>query len=212
MLDEVNLNTGADQVTWHLEASGVFSVKSMYAKLSRGATVAHYKDVWAAVAVLLKIIFSGQLILDKLPCSLQIASRHGLANGCCALCGNPENAAHIFFQCSLASFAWTVLRQLLGCNWRPANFALFHHIVSSLSGSPRRLLWLLFLAQSWVLWRIRNKLTIEIKFPNHPADIIYKMTIFLQLWSKHSKSRDQEGLCWMINELRELYFSARSSP
>jgi dihydrodipicolinate synthase/N-acetylneuraminate lyase len=57
MLDEVNLNTGADQVTWHLEASGVFSVKSMYAKLSQGATMAHYKDVWAAVAVPLKINF-----------------------------------------------------------------------------------------------------------------------------------------------------------
>jgi hypothetical protein len=118
---------------------------------------------------------------------------------------------HFFFSCSLAKFAWSVLRQLLGCVWRPSNFAQFHHILSSLTGMACRLLWLLFLAQSWALWLIRNKLTIEKKVPNHPSDVIFKTMLFLQLWSINSKTRDQKGLCRMINELRELYSAMRPS-
>jgi hypothetical protein len=91
-----------------------------------------------------------------------------------------EDANHIFFGCSMANFAWSVLRQLLGCNWCPSSFGQFFAIASGLSGRPRRLLGLLFLAQSWALWLVRNKLTIESKVLTHPADFIYKMLIILQ--------------------------------
>jgi hypothetical protein len=94
----VTFSQGNDRVQWHLEASGSFSVRSMYAKLSQGATVAHAKDMWRA-AVPLKIKnFAWQLALDKLPSNLQIASRNGPSNGACALCGAPEDAAHMFFS------------------------------------------------------------------------------------------------------------------
>jgi hypothetical protein len=45
LVETVPLGEGADTVRWNLEPSGVFSVKSMYAKLSQGASVAHFKDV-----------------------------------------------------------------------------------------------------------------------------------------------------------------------
>jgi hypothetical protein len=54
-------------------------------------------------------------------------------------------------------------------------------------------------------------MSIEKKIPNHPSDIIFKTMLFLQLWSINSKRRDQEGLCWMINELRELYSASRAN-
>jgi hypothetical protein len=111
----------------------------MYAKLLQGATIAQFRDLRGA-AVPLKIkIFSSQPVLDKLPSSLQIEIRQGPSNGSCTLCGAMEDAAHIFFGCSLAKFAWNVLRQLSGCNWRPANFAQFHHILFSMAGSPHTL-------------------------------------------------------------------------
>jgi hypothetical protein len=84
--------------------------------------VTHTKDLWKA-AVPLKIkIFAWKLALDKLPSNIHIAIMHGPSDGTCALCGAPENAAHMFFSCSLATFAWSVLHQLLGCTWRPSNF------------------------------------------------------------------------------------------
>ncbi|KAK1693140.1 hypothetical protein QYE76_009837 [Lolium multiflorum] len=152
----VQLDQGLDTIRWHLEPSGQYSVKSMYAKLSQGTTVAHHKDMWETKVPLKVKIFSWQLALDKLPTCSQIATRQGPSNGACSL-----------------------------------------------------LLWVFFLAQSWALWLIRNKLTIERKIINHPADVLYKIVILLQLWSTKFKGRDKEGLTWMANELRELYASMR---
>lgn len=98
-----------------------------------------------------------------------------------------EDASHIFFSCSLARFAWSVVRQLLGCSWNPMNFVQFHSILSGYAGKPNRLLWFLFLAQSWALWLVRNKMTIEAKFIRHPADLIYKTLILLQLWTTNAR-------------------------
>jgi hypothetical protein len=212
LLTSVHLGTGQDKVSWHLDQHGSFTVKSMYAQLSKGATVAHSKDMWEARLPLKIKIFSWQLAIDKLPSGQQILTRHGPSNGLCALCGAPEDASHIFFACSLATFSWSVLRQLLGCNWCPTNFAQFHAILSGFSGYPRRLLWVLFLAQSWALWHVRNKLAIEKKTISNPADIIYKTIIFLQLWSLKAKAREKEGLSWMARELRELYVQLKPPP
>jgi hypothetical protein len=44
---------------------------------------------------------------------------------------------------------------------------------------------------------------------NHPADLIYKIIIFLQLWSIKFKSLEKEGLSWMVRELRELYVAMK---
>jgi hypothetical protein len=82
----------------------------MYAKLSQGATVAHFSDIWKAALPLKIKIFAWKMALDK----LRFAIRHGPSNGACALCGTPVDATHIFFTCSLAVFAWSVLRQCLG--------------------------------------------------------------------------------------------------
>jgi hypothetical protein len=85
--------------------------------------MARCKDMWKGKVPLKIKIFSWLLALDKLPSGQQILTRHGPSNGICTLCGAPEDASHIFFSSSLATFAWSVTRQLLGCNWRSANFA-----------------------------------------------------------------------------------------
>ena len=48
ILVQTEISQGADVVKWPLEASGVYLVSSMYAKLSQGATVAHFTEIWAA--------------------------------------------------------------------------------------------------------------------------------------------------------------------
>jgi hypothetical protein len=57
-LDGVQLGTGRDIIVWDLEPFGVFPVKSMYAKLSQEASVAHFKDIWEAKLSLKIKIFS----------------------------------------------------------------------------------------------------------------------------------------------------------
>jgi hypothetical protein len=196
---------GPDKVSWRFESDGRFSVKSMYARLAQGATVAHFKDVWAAKVPLKIRIFSWQLVLDRLPSSANIQSRHGPGNGNCSLCGERETADHIFFTCPLAMFAWSVLRQILQCSWCPASFPQFFAIVSNFAGRARRTIWSLFLAQSWALWLIRNKLSMESKLIRHPADIIFKTLFCLQQWLILAKPLDRPWLRWLISELRRVH-------
>ena len=119
IIAEITTSDGQGEISWALEPSVRFSVKSMYAKLSQGATVAYHKDMWAAKLPHKIKIFSWQLAIDRLPSSLNIANRYGPANNRCVLCGQPEDASHIHFLCSIAKFAWSAIRQLLGVQLVP---------------------------------------------------------------------------------------------
>jgi hypothetical protein len=48
VIEHTQLVTGADKISWTLDPSGVYSVSSMYLALSRGASVLHFRDMWAA--------------------------------------------------------------------------------------------------------------------------------------------------------------------
>ena len=177
----------------------------MYRKLSQGATVVHSRDLWTARLPLKIKIFTWQLALDRLPTSTRLAKRLARFDGKCAVCGEEEDASHIFFSCVLAKLGWSVVRRLLGCSWCPANFPQFFSIHHSLLGQKRRISWVLFSALCWTLWITRNKLAIESKVPKHPADIIYKMTMFLQVWANLSKQQDKERLLLVVRDLKEIY-------
>jgi hypothetical protein len=153
-------------------------------------------------------IFTKQLVLNHLPTNSLIAAWHGPRLGRCALCGALEDVNHIFFTCSLAKFMWSVVRQLLGCNWSPANFPQLYAITASLLGRHRRVVWSLFAAQSWALWLIQNKMSIESKLIRHPSDVIFKTLVFLQLWIPTSRVKDQPSLRWLCYELKKLHASS----
>jgi hypothetical protein len=56
-----------DEISWSLEASGCYSTRSMYLRLSQGAVITHFKDVWR-IKVPPKIkVFMWQLIRGRLP-------------------------------------------------------------------------------------------------------------------------------------------------
>jgi hypothetical protein len=67
LVADMELVQGKDKISWHLENSGKFSVKSLYAKLCQGATVTHFKDMWELKVPLKIKILSWQMALDKLP-------------------------------------------------------------------------------------------------------------------------------------------------
>jgi hypothetical protein len=148
----------------------------------------------------------------RLPSNEQINRRHGASNGSCALCGQLESIDHIFFVCDLAAFAWSGIREAFGVQWNPRTFQEFFAIVNSLSPGFKQVIWLLFAAQSWALWNIRNKITIEHKLPSHPADCIFKTSLFLQLWRPLLKNKLSDKMDIMLELLRVLYLHSRAAP
>jgi hypothetical protein len=77
------------------------------------------------------------------------------------MCGLVESADHIFFSCGFTAFMWSGIRTMLQVTWNPTSFAHFFQIISVLSPGHRRVVWILFAAQSWMLWHIHNKIAIE---------------------------------------------------
>ena len=61
-------------------------------------------------------VFLWQMFRDRLPSSNNVAKRNGPSDGSCAICGAHEDANHIFFNCHLARFAWSAVREALGQN------------------------------------------------------------------------------------------------
>ncbi|KAK1693054.1 hypothetical protein QYE76_009751 [Lolium multiflorum] len=197
---------GNDVVRWALEQSGEYSTRSMYSKFSRGGTVTHFKEIWRT-RVLPKIrVFLWQLIRGRLPSGDQLVKRHGPSNGRCALCGDWETCDHIFFTCHIAKFMWAGIRDLLSCSWNPAGAADFIAIANGLSGRLRRIAWFTFAAQCWTLWNIRNKLAIEGSLISSPADVIFKMSIYMQSWRVLVRPRDKPLLDVALDETLLIHY------
>jgi hypothetical protein len=202
---------GRDKISLGLEESGEFSVNSLYCRMSMGAAVTHFKDVWKTRVPPKIKIFLWQLLRGRLPAGDQLVKRHGPSDGRCALCGEPEDCNHIFFGCNLARFMWAGVRELLGCDWNPAGAGQFLGLVQGLSGALRRLVWFTFAAQSWALWNIRNKLAIEGRLINNPADAILHMSLNMQRWRVLVRPRDRRLLDEAMLEVRRLRTRARGN-
>jgi hypothetical protein len=82
-------------------------------------------------------------------------------------------------------------------------FAIFQHFHEG----HKRFLWVLFAAQSWALWTTGNKFSIEAKFPSRPANSIFKMNVFLQMWRPLQKPEALPMLEEAATKLKEIYAS-----
>jgi hypothetical protein len=71
-------------------------------------------------------------------------------------------------------------------------------------GKARKFIWIIFAAQSWALWRIRNKFSIEGEFPNQPTDCVFK-TVLLQEWRPITRSKDLELMDRVIGMMKQLF-------
>jgi hypothetical protein len=208
-LQQVHLSSEVDQVKWALEPHGKFSVSSLYRKINQGPSLLHEKLLWKARLPLKIKIFLWQMAKGKMLANEQIHRRHGRSNGQCVLCGQVESINHIFFSCVLASFMWSGIREAFGVQWNPKTLDDFLAILNRLTPIVRQSFWILFAAQSWALWLIRNKLTIENSFPKQPADCFYKTGMFLQLWRPLLKEKHADKLDVMVGVLRSLYRQTR---
>jgi hypothetical protein len=57
------------------------------------------------------------------------------------------------------------------------------------------------------LWNVRNKFSVEGKFPTQPVDCIYKMSVYLQVWKPMPRRSDREALELTIGRIHALHAS-----
>jgi hypothetical protein len=105
---------------------------------------------------------------------------------------------------------WAGVRELLGDVWNPAGAGQFLAIVHGLSGPLRRTAWFTFAAQCWALWNIRNKLAIEGKLINSPADAMFQMMLYMQRWRALVRTKDRGLLDMTMDEIRRVQLRMRN--
>ena len=201
-----------DKVSWALESAGKFSVASLYRRFIQADRPTLLAFFWE-IRVPLKIKnFLWQLARNRLPTREQIQKKQGPSDGKCVLCGETESSNHIFFSCLLARFMWSGVRTMFSVSWNPSSFAELWVLLMSLPPSRRKMLWLFFAAQSWALWNIRNKFSIESIFPNQPADCVFKTAMFLQHWRLLARPEELSVIDSILDALCHLYRDARLLP
>ena len=149
------------------------------------------------------------MLRNRLPTSDNVAKRNGPADGTCTVCGLGEDANHVFFRCHLARFAWSAVREAFHSNWNPASGNDLIAILKTTRGTSSRIAWRCVGALLWAIWTTRNKITIEKKFPNHPADVIFKCHLFLQTWTPLGKECDAERMSKAMARIKTIQVMAR---
>jgi hypothetical protein len=145
--------------------------------------VAEAENIWKTKLPLKIKIFLWQLHHDKLQVATSLKNRGWKGAISCCLCGKPESARHVFFECSLARFAWGCLRDALGWDRCPMSASdLLGDGFAAESKVPKHVNLFIFEGMSWAIWRARNKMAIEKSFPKTPLEVIWSGISFVQKW------------------------------
>ena len=205
------LTLGGDEVIWRLEPSICFLTCSLYREIFKSATPCDLSGIWKArLPAKIKILL-WKVARDRITSGDQVQKRRGPGDGKCIWCGDHEDRDHILFRCIMAHFVWSAVRSVTGSMWNPIGFSEFYRLVAATSGGDRRIAWLRFRAIAWALWTTRNKALIEGHF-KHPADLLYKMVSFLQLWKLLAKLQDRGHVQELVTKVRARCTEMRRPP
>ena len=158
-------------------------------------------SMWKSNIPLKIKVFLWQMFIGRLQTGVCLKSKGWKGSNRCALCGGLESVDHVFFQCSLARFAWCIIKDCYGWDCIPASVSDFFEVwVPRNLKLPHKMGLFFFAGLAWSIWNIRNKMTIEKKFPN-PTDVLFSGIAFLQKWKVLLKESDAERVKTMTKSL-----------
>jgi hypothetical protein len=202
VLEGVTLTSDKDTVRWFLEKSGQFTTSSLYRAITfPGMYNKWMYNIWSAKLPLKIKIFLWQICNDKIQSADQLARKNWAGPTDCKLCGSFENTEHIFTQCVLAKFGWSVLRDVLEWNYSPANLDDLHNKLVEGSVKNNSLIAFFFGCFAWSLWLTRNDLVFNDIVVNHPDVIVFRTISFLQKWKLLLRGQEQR---WMDSVICKL--------
>jgi hypothetical protein len=194
LLGGVVLSQEPDSVKWCLEKSGEFLTSSLYNAITfPGVNNKWMSNIWAA-HLPLKICSCGKYVMTRWQSAEQLAKKNWQGPTECKLCGRLEGAEHIFVQCVLANFCWSVFRDVLEWGILPTCMEDIPEKV--IGGSNRNNKNFVFPlgCLSWSLWLIRNDFIFNNVLVSSPNFSLYRTISLMQKWKVLHK---EKGRCWI---------------
>lgn len=110
----------------------------------------------------------------------------------CRFCNEKETLDHVFFHCSLPSYAWGVVKCALGIDM---NVGSVHDFCGWIFGVPRKAMGSIavgVVAVLWALWKSRNKTCFENIYPYDPSSN-YAIWLLVRILKIITETRTMRG-------------------
>ncbi|CAJ2634841.1 unnamed protein product [Trifolium pratense] len=193
-----------DHWRWIPDVNGRFSVKSCYSfllSLNQASTLETkaaeaFTRLWKSDVPSKIIVFGWRLLLNRLPTRMALHRRGVLSNPfelSCVLClRHREDEAHLFFSCYFSKVVWCKVFKWLGLLTTLDaegidHFLLFGELFKVKDkGRVRHLVWL---ATTWNLWKLRNKVIFKGEIPDISA-LLDSIKLFSWIWFNNRFGRN----------------------
>jgi hypothetical protein len=141
------------------------------------------KRIWKAKLPLKIKMVLWLLQQDVILTKDNLIKRKWLGDKSCRFYTLDENSNHLFFDCSLARYVWSLVAMVVGANCRPSNLNQFWVWCEKFFPANRNLHTVGLAAICWALWQARNLVCFEKKKIRSPTEIICRASSFLIYWA-----------------------------
>lgn len=98
-------------------------------------------------------------------------------------CDRDESIDHHFLKCPVAKFVWRVVGCTFGIDSFPVSMLSIHDWVRTFPVGIRQILIIGTSALCWSLWKARNAICFQNKFPGDPTNLVFSLCYWLDSWS-----------------------------
>ena len=142
--------------TYHGESLVFFSVSSVYKHLYRNCARADNRQLWKAKIPLKIKIFMWLTLQNAILTKDNLLKRKWKGGPSCAFCQEKESVNHLFFDCPVSKYVWSIITYVFGATVRLNSFAQFWVWINWCLPKGNHVYTVGLAAVCWAIWRTRN--------------------------------------------------------
>ena len=151
--------------------------------------------IWKSKIPLKVKVFLWQVFHKKLQTALALSRRGWHGSPLFSVCNLVETVDHILFGCVFSQYIWCCIRDAFNLqSFQTSVNELLAQWLTRRLGVPKRILFVFFAGLAWSIWRNRNKMAIEKRFPINPDAVIHDAINSLNMWCSLHKESDAAKL------------------
>jgi hypothetical protein len=197
------LGSEKDKPIWIWEKNKQFSVKTMYAHLCGADIEKPNKKMWKAKIPLKIKIFMWLMQHDAILTKDNLIKRKWQGDKSCRFCRMDESVTHLFFDCSLARYVWSLVALVIGADCRPSTLDQFWEWCDRFLPRNKNIHMVGLAVVCWTIWQTRNLVCFEKKQVRSPTEIICLPSSFITYWAGLQKEETKLNLEMGAEALKE---------
>jgi hypothetical protein len=133
----------------------------MYAHLRRAKIENHNKRIWKSKIPLKIKIFMWVMQLNAILTKDILAKRKWQGDVRCSFCNQNENITHMFFECFLDRYVWSLVAMIIGADCRSVNLEQYLIWCGRYLPLYKNIHMVGLSAICWALWKSRNSICFD---------------------------------------------------